>query len=247
MSWLKKRAAAFDGVVVRSQCYRNFMLGYLDLNPECLIELPLAIDCQKHDGQPKPALAQTPTVGYFARICPEKGLDILVESVVKLKADIPSIRLRAGGYLNPHNQDYFERVRQIAKPLGDDFEYIGSPATHAEKVAFLKSVDVFSVPARFQEPKGIYVLEAWANGLPVVLPRHAAFPELIESTGGGVLSEAENVDSLTANLRQILQDATMRRQLAKAGHAGVRHRHDLPALAGATVERLLKPRLASII
>lgn len=246
MSRLKERAATFDGFVVHSQFYRDYMAGYLSLDRDKFIELPLAIDCRKHDGQPKSELLQRPTVGYFARICPEKGLDILVESVVKLKADISSIRLRAGGYLGPHNQAYFDRVRRLAEPLGDAFEYIGSPATHAEKVAFLKSIDVFSVPARFQEPKGLYVLEAWANGVPVVLPRHAAFPELIESTGGGLLSDADSVDSLTANLRQILQDSTLRRELAAAGYSGVRSRHDMASLASATVERLLKPGSASI-
>ena len=47
----------------------------------------------------------------------------------------------------------------------------------------LKSLDVLSVPTVYQEPKGLYVLEALANGIPVVQPRHGAFPELLEATG----------------------------------------------------------------
>ena len=100
--------------------------------------------------------------------------------------------------------------------------------------AFFKSVDVFSVPARFQEPKGIYVLEAWANGIPVVLPEHAAFPELVASTGGGLLTEPDRPESLDQALRQVLLKSDVRTSLANAGFGGVRDRHDMPVLAEAT-------------
>ena len=238
MSTLKERAAEFDGYIVHSQFYRNYMSQYLHLDPEKFTELPLSIDCSKHDGIPKSDLGSPPTVGYFARICPEKGLDALVQAVVRLKRQIPKIRLRAGGYLGPQNHAYFDSVRKMAEPLGDGFEYIGSPATHAEKVDFFKSIDVFSVPARFQEPKGLYVLEAWANGIPVVLPDHAAFPELVASTGGGLLSVTDNAESLNDMLRQVLQDSNLRTNLAEAGYRGVRQQHDFSRLAGATIEKL---------
>lgn len=234
MQRLKERASEFDGFIVHSPFYRAYMSKYLDLPFEKFTEFPLAIDSSKHDGLPKSGTGNPPTVGYFARICPEKGLDLLVESVLLLRQQIPNLRLRAGGYLGPQNRDYFERVKRMAAPLGDDFEFIGSPATHAEKVEFLKSLDVLSVPARFQEPKGIYVLEAWANGVPVVLPDHAAFPFLIQSTGGGLLSEFGDAASLAERLRQILQDPALRLSLARSGYQGVRERHDLPALVAAT-------------
>ena len=234
MSRLKERAAEFDGFIVHSRFYRDYMSAYLDLPRERFIELPLAIDCSKHDGTPKPLVGNPPTVGYFARICPEKGLDILVQSVLLLKKQIGNIQLKAGGYLGPQNHDYFEMVQRLAEPLGDAFQYVGSPVSHESKVEFFKSLDVFSVPARFQEPKGIYVLEAWANGVPVVLPDHAAFPALIDSTGGGLLSEAGSPESLAENLRQVLQDSNLRQQLSQAGYDGVRQKHSMTALSDAT-------------
>lgn len=234
MTRLKERVAEFDGYLVHSAFYCGYMSRYLDLPASKFVELPLAIDCDKHHGLPKSDLGRPPTIGYFARICPEKGLDILVQSLLLLKKQFPDVRLRAGGYLASQHHDYFQRVKRLAAPLGDDFAYIGSPATHAEKVAFYQSLDLFSVPARFQEPKGLYVLEAWANGIPVVLPDHAAFPELIQSTGGGLLSAAESPESLAERLRQLLLDQQLRQTLASAGHHGVRQRHGLAALADAT-------------
>lgn len=240
MSSLKERAAEFDGFIVHSRFYRDYMSAYLSLPRENFLEFPLAIDCNNHDGRPKPDLGQPPTVGYFARICPEKGLDLLVDSVLHLKQAIPGVRLRVGGYLGAQNQAYFDSVRHRAESLGDSFTYIGSPSAHREKVDFFKSLDVFSVPARFQEPKGLYVLEAWANGIPVVLPRHAAFPELIASTGGGLLTEPENPVALAESLRQVLLNHDLRKSLATAGYEGVRQKHDMRSLADVTKREFWK-------
>ena len=242
MSRLKERVAEFDGFIVHSRFYRDYISRYLNLPAEKFIELPLAIDCAKHEGIPKSDLGRSPVIGYFARICPEKGLDLLVDSVLQLRQDIPNVRLKVGGYLGTQNRTYYEAVRRKAEVLGDSFEYIGSPATHAEKVTFFRSVDLFCVPARFQEPKGLYILEAWANGLPVVVPNHAAFPELIEATGGGLLCERDNASSLKNALQQILQDADLRMRLANSGYEGVRRNHDLAGLARST-QHAFWPRL----
>ncbi len=231
---LKERAAEFDGFIVHSLFYRDYMAKYLNLPEDKFVHLPLAIDCSKHDGTPKPELGSPPTIGYFARICPEKGLEFLVKSVLTLQQSIPDVRLKVGGYLGPQNQYYFDHIRRLAQPLKDAFEFVGSPATHTEKVSFLKSLDVFSVPAQFNEPKGLYVLEAWANGIPVVLPNRAAFPSLIESTHGGLLANADDPSSLSDCLQQILQDSELRWKLANFGYTGVRERHDLSSLATAT-------------
>ena len=241
---LSERAADFDGFLTHSAYYRDYMAEYLSQPVGKFHLLPLAIDCSVHDGRPKPSVGDPPTVGYFARICPEKGLDRLVEAVLLLRQRLPNVRLRAGGYLGAQHRAYFDGVCRQAAPLGDAFEYIGSPETKAEKIEFLKSLDVFSVPTAYREPKGLYVLEAWANGLPVVLPRHGAFPELVTSTGGGLLVEPGNSQALADGLERILTSANLRAALAEQGHAGVRREHDLTSLARATLTTLESPHCA---
>ena len=206
--------------------------------------MPLAIDCAAHDGRPKSAQSEPPTVGYFARICPEKGLDQLVEAVLLLRHRLPNVRLRAGGYLGPQNQSYFNEVVRLAAPLGSGFEYVGSPDSQREKSEFLKSLDVFCLPTAYREPKGLPVLEAWANGLPIILPAHGAFPELVASTGGGLLVAPGDSTALAAALERLLTNESLRADLAGRGYAGVRREHDLTALARATVA-LLEAMLGS--
>ncbi len=236
---VRDSARDFDGFVVHSRYYRNFMLDYLKLPPERFEVLPLTIDCSKHDGRPKAELQNPPVIGFFARICEEKGLHRLVEAAVKLRAQGVKFRLHAAGYLAPERKSYLDSIKQLAGPLGKDFQYLGSPDTHVEKVNFLKSIDVFSVPTVYHEPKGLFVLEAWANGLPVVLPNHGAFPELIESTGGGLLFDPDDIQALADQLAELISNSELRQQLANAGWHGVRAAHDFPSLASASDQLFL--------
>lgn len=235
MANLQERAAEFDGFITHSAYYRDFMAEYLKLPVDKFIQLPLAIDISLHDGTPKPLASHPPTIGYFARICPEKGLDRLVTAVLLLRRKHPDVRLLAGGYLGVQHRSYLEAIVRQAEPLGEAFRYIGSPADKREKIEFLKSIDIFSVPTVYHEPKGIYVLEAWANGLPVVLPRHGAFPQLVESTGGGLLSDPGSAEDLATALERLLTDPALRFELASHGHLRVRSEHGLEALSRETL------------
>ena len=66
---------------------------------------------------------------------------------------------------------------------------------------------MFSVPSRYPEAFGLYVIEALAAGTPVVLPKSGAFPEIVEDTGGGIIYEENNPSDLAIALDQILKDS----------------------------------------
>lgn len=232
---IQNRAADFDGFLVHSNYYRDFMADFLRLPAEKFHRLPLGIDLSGHDGQPAAQKGDLFTVGYFARICEEKGLHQLVDAFRILNAKHPQTRLLAGGYLGARDKAYFRRIVNNARDLGSAFQYVGSPETHAEKVALLKQFDVLSVPTVYREPKGLYVLEALANGVPVVQPRHGAFPELIASTGGGLLVEPGDADDLANALDKLMHDAQERVQLGAAGQANVRAMHNLQTMATETM------------
>jgi glycosyltransferase involved in cell wall biosynthesis len=91
----------------------------------------------------------------------------------------------------------------------------------AGKLTLLDTSDVLCVPTAYAEAKGLYVLEALARGIPVVLPSHGSFPELVERTGGGVLVPPGNAKALGIALAQLLRDPVRRGELGAAGHASV--------------------------
>jgi len=236
LAMIRERSADFDGFIVHSVYYRDFMSTYLGLPIEKFHIIPLGIDMSGHDGQPRSEANDDITIGYFARICEAKGLRQLFEAFKIVHRDIPTARLRVGGYLSKQDTPYYQGIARDARTLGDAFEYVGSPDTHAAKVNFLKSLDVLSVPTVYHEPKGLYVLEAWANGVPVVQPRHGSFPEMIEATGGGLLVEADSADELARGLKELITDGAQRYQLAQNGHAGVRRHYDSIKMADATLD-----------
>ncbi len=231
---LLAHARLFDGFLVHSSYYRDYMAEYLELPREKMHVVPLGIDLTGHDGMPTAQPRDPFTIGYFARICPEKSLHLLVEAFRIVHTQQPRTRLMAAGYLSKRDQRYFEDLARSAQDLGDAFHYAGSPAGHAEKVEFLKSLDVLSVPTIYREPKGLYVLEALANGVPVVQPGHGAFPEMLEATGGGLLVKPNDPADLARGLLEMLANPLRRFELAQAGRLNVLEKFNPAMMAAAT-------------
>ncbi|MEE8526359.1 MAG: glycosyltransferase family 4 protein, partial [Thermoanaerobaculia bacterium] len=102
--------------------------------------------------------------------------------------------------------------------LDSAVDFVGE-VDRQHKVDFLAGLDVFSVPTVYREPKGLPVLEAMAAGVPVVQPRHGAFPEWIEHTGGGILVEPLSPPALAEGLRQLVEDRELRQSLGRQGRA----------------------------
>jgi glycosyltransferase involved in cell wall biosynthesis len=235
---IRDRLPAFDRLLTHSRFYRDYMARYIGIDAGRFEVLPLSIDAHEHTGRPILREGRPPTVGFFARLAPEKGLHHLVEAMELVRKEVPEAKLRVGGYYSKQYADYFEPIRRRTKSWRDGFAYIGSPTSLADKIAFYESCDVLSVPTEFLEPKGLYVLESLANGTPVVQPAHGSFPELIESTGGGWLSESKNPAALATGLINALSNPAERRQIAERGYRGVRANHSPAALAARTIEIL---------
>jgi glycosyltransferase involved in cell wall biosynthesis len=224
-----------DAFLPVSRYYFDFMPGYLGIPREKMRLVPLGINL---DGYAlRPARTTGPfTIGYFARIAPEKGLHVLVDAYRRLRAR-PSIgesRLRAAGYLAPEHKGYLDGIVADLRTWGLDkeFEYRGE-VDRAGKLEFLRSLDVLSVPATYEEPKGIFLLEAMANGVPVVQPRRGAFPEVIETTGGGIVVDADNPEALADAWLELWRDPARAAALGAAGAAGVRQHYNVGKMAEA--------------
>lgn len=233
---LRERARDFDGFITHSRYYAEHMAAELAVPLERFHQLPLGIDLSGHDGMPRPA-GDPFTIGYFARLCPEKGLHLLVEAFARFHTKHPRTRLRIGGYLGERDQQFFQHVHAQAARLGLAVEFVEHIDTHEQKVDFLKSLDVLSVPTTYREPKGLSILEALANGVPVVQPAHGAFPELIEATQAGLLFEPGNLDDLNAKWESLLVNSEQRLQLAASGQQRVRERFSSEAMAEQTLQR----------
>jgi glycosyltransferase involved in cell wall biosynthesis len=245
---IRDHCGEIDGFVATCRYYAEFMGGLLGLPADRTHVVYPGLDLRGHGGAgPRPP-GEPFTVGYFARICPEKGFHHLVDAFLRLRGrqGAPACRLRVSGWLGENNRAYYNEQRRRIEGAGlaDSFEHVESP-DHASKVRFLQSLDVLSVPTVYREPKGLYVLEALANGVPVVQPRHGSFPELIEATGGGLLVEPSDADALAEALRGLASEPERGREMGRKGQQAVRDRFTAERMTRDTVsvyEHYLKGR-----
>ncbi len=154
---------------------------------------------------------------------------------VALRPRRPRCRLRVSGWLGDSNKKYLDDIQKRLKAAGlaDDFDHVDSPS-HDDKVRFLHGIDVLSVPTTYREPKGLYVLEALANGVPVVQPRHGSFPELLEATGGGVLVRPDDPRDLADALRRLMDDPARGEEFGRKGQEAVHARFHADRMADET-------------
>jgi glycosyltransferase involved in cell wall biosynthesis len=123
------------------------------------------------------------TIGYLARMAPEKGLHQLVDAFIaicrnhKERGD----RLHLAGWMGPQHQEYWSAQQRKLKAAGleDRWSYAGC-VDRPGKLQFLQGIDLFCVPTTYADPKGLFLLEAAVVGLPYVMPDHGAFPEVHE-------------------------------------------------------------------
>jgi glycosyltransferase involved in cell wall biosynthesis len=233
---LKERARDVDLFVALNEYYADFMAEYLDVPRSRIDVIRHGLNLAGHGTRaPRAGRAdRTTTIGYFARVAPEKGLHLLVEAFAILSEDktLPPLRLRVAGYKSAGDEPYFSEIARRITQLGlaDRFDYAGE-LDRTAKITFLQSLDLMAVPTVYRESKGISVLEAWANAVPVVLPAHGAFPEYIDDTGGGLLCEPENPRSLADSLGELVRDPARADELGRSGQAAIRQRYTADTMA----------------
>jgi len=239
LALLKQRARDVDRFIANSRFYVDVMAGLLGVSPDRIDCVPLGLKLEGHGYPDPPPPAEPFTIGYLARICPEKGLHLLVQAFRELveRGAGDGVRLRVAGYLGERDRAYHEGlVEQVQEwGLADRVDFVGE-VDRAQKIDFLHSLHVLSVPTVYREPKGLFVLEALANGVPVIQPGHGSFPEMIKQLGGGVLFAPGDVRALTDALEGMMRDPGRRIELGMQGMEAVRRERGDVAMAGRTIE-----------
>ena len=237
---IRRLGKSIDGFIFHSQFYADKMNEWFSFDREKTFITPLTIDTSDFESQSQssdviPEVAeQKQQIGYLARIAPEKGLHVLVDAFIELKKTSggENAHLLVAGWLGDHNRVYAEEQKEKLNQAGlaDDYHFLGT-IERSDKIALLQQLDILSVPTTYEEPKGLFVLEAMAAGVPVVQPKHGAFPEVIQSTGGGTLCEPEDPLDLAAKLLELLGDPERRKSLGEAGKQSILKNRNAPTMA----------------
>ena len=235
-------ARKLDGCISPSRFYTNLMGQRLSMVPQKTLPLSNGISL---DGYPAERVESCePTIGFFARICPEKGLDLLIDAFIQLKQSdkYPELELAVAGTLPQENESFLEEQKRKITAAGlDKFVVYRPNLSREEKIDFLSRLTLFCVPARLPEAFGLYVIEAMAASVPVVLPDHGSFPEIIRETQGGLLYAQDEPSGLVNALNDLLSNSEQAKQFGEQGKAAVHEKNSNERLAKELVENILAP------
>ena len=239
---LSQDVALLDGCIAPSKYFGDLMAERLSLKPSKIKHHPNGITTEGIS--PSENAPSTPSLGYLARLCPLKGLDILVDAFIELKdtGNHDNLSLKIAGGMTDEDEPFVEEQRSKLSRAGLDKHFSISPnISREEKLEFLKNLTVFSVPARYPEAFGLYVVEAMLAGTPVVLPDSGAFPEIIESTEGGKLYDPSISGKLTETLDDMLSDPQGARSIGIQAHEAVLEQYANEKLAKRLVDNVSSP------
>lgn len=200
------------------------------------------------DGYREKRVSETPIIGYLARMCAVKGLPFLVDAFIHLRTQLghDNCQLKIAGAMTPGDVPLVEALKKklADSGLSEAVEWLPN-ISREDKQAFLSRLSLFTVPVEYEEAFGLYVIEAMAASIAVVQPNRSAFPELVDSTGGGVCIEMETPASLALAWQELLESPDRLKELGERGRLGVQKLYSMEAMKNSflsVIESLLQTR-----
>lgn len=236
-SLMAEKAAHVDHFIAVSDYYRRAMGERLQLPDDKLRHLHLGVDLPDYEF--RPADRKPKNIGFLSRLCKENGLDILVDAFIDLKKKpaAKSTRLVLSGGHTGDDKPFLRAQKRKLRQAGLMDEVVfHEDFSEAGRQAFFEQVALLSVPVPRGEAFGIYLLEAMASGIPVAQPNLGAFPEIIKTSGGGVVYEPNRPEHLAQALHSVLFDEDRLAQLSANGREGVEEHFCIRKQGGRMVE-----------
>ncbi len=165
-----------------------------------------------------------PVIGFLSRMSESLGLGILVDAFLSLrqKPEFRGLRLHITGGQTAEDRPFVRQLLKSIKLQGCEeavriFEAFDRP----DRIAFLESLTLLSVPVPAGEAFGTYQIEALAAGVPIVQPNVGGFPEFVAATNGGVIYQPNDSRSLAESLASLLRQPDKLSEHAQQGRRAV--------------------------
>jgi len=150
----------------------------------------------------------------LGRLHQNKGFDILIKALT----DIPDTVLWLAGE-GPEEAPLKQLVSDLK--LTHRVKFLG---WRTDVNALMSTADVFICPSR-HEGLGSIILEAWYNHCPMVATASQGPGELIDHEQTGLLTPIDDVDSLSAAIRQLLEQPDDAKRLSENGYKNYQEKY----------------------
>jgi glycosyltransferase involved in cell wall biosynthesis len=198
-----------DGAIVLTSHYHDVMIK-AGCPPEKLKLVPNAIRLG-----PEPPIRPrraVPLIGGLGRLVPNKGFDILLFALSKLKQSGIPFKCIIHGVDEHGSTSDFEEMRSRAGLSEGDVIFPGWSSSPGE---FLRSLDLFVMPSR-REVLSIALLEALEAGCPIICTKIPGLGDVFVEGREGLFVDIGDVDGLAHAIERLLLDPESRSTMAKA-------------------------------
>jgi len=205
---MSEKAKDVDLFIPVSHYFSEVMKQRMKLPDEKIKCLYLGVD--PDDYTFIPANQKERNIGFISRLCPENGLDIVVDAFIQLKkkAGYDDVKLFLTGGYTGSDTGYIKEVRKKVnkEKLAGQVKFLEN-FEDSSRQKFYNKVSIISVPVRNGEAFGMYLLESMASGVAVVQPALGAFTEIVNLSGGGIIYQPNTPEALCEALAGLLVDS----------------------------------------
>lgn len=219
---MAEKAKDVDAFIAVSDYFADLSMQKMNLPKEKVHRVHLGVLPENY--RYKNSTEKKRTIGYISRMCYGNGLDILIDAFVRLKKkpEFEDVNLILTGGSTGADKKYIKSIRKTIRQAGleQTIEFVDK-FDDEDRLAFFDRVSVLSVPVRKGEAFGIYLTEAMASGIPIVQPKLGAFPEIVESSKGGMIYENNTAAELQEKLEMVLSKDFDLKRLSEQARVGV--------------------------
>ena len=221
-------------VVVHARFQNDRLRGLLERPLECVT---LGVDLERFS--PEPALprgeaaaalaaarGQRPRVLLLGPPTAARGLGVLLDIVVGVRARVASIEFIVAGS-DPANPGWENALGHQLRELGlaDDVRLLGRVEPD-DWPAVIAACDVGIAPGLWDDPCGLFVLQAFACGVPVVASGRGIHSELLQH-GSGMLASPQSPAIFADRVAMLLAHREARLTMGDAARLHAVEHHDL--------------------
>jgi glycosyltransferase involved in cell wall biosynthesis len=208
--WTYRRAAHIHGV---STAVSRMLVDGYGVDAGRAEYVPTAVTAARGPGEPVPdGCGGYRLVGSVNRLAPEKGIDVLLQAVVRIAPRVPDVRFLVVGD-GPQRAELEESAKRLG--IADRVEFLG----HRENARGLIARLQLLVIASRSDGAPLVVHEARHAGVPVVATRVGGLPDQIRDGDDGLLVDPGEPVQLARAILTVLDDPARAGRIAASGRA----------------------------
>jgi glycosyltransferase involved in cell wall biosynthesis len=230
------RIAQADAVISCSNYFRNSIrAGWPQHAAKCRTVYN-GVDIQEFAGDSLPQ-RNGRRILFVGRICPDKGVHVLVEAFARIVERFPDAELAIVGPIlqnlkafsvnvssEPAVRDlerwyrrpYVPQLMELMPAAIRDRVRITGEVSRSELLAYYSAADLLVMPSIYAEGFGMPIVEAAAVGIPTVATRRGGMPEVVADGKTGLLVEPGNVNALASSIFRLLNNPAERLEMGIA-------------------------------